>query len=345
VASFTAEDIAEQVGGELVGNAGLVITGVAGIREAAAGDLSYVTHPKYAADALASGASAVMVNRDWSEDLPAALIRVDDAEKAFYAVAPQFAPPPPVFEPGIHPSAVVAEDAVIGEGVHIGPQAVIDSGASIGARSVIGPGTHVGTGSVLGEECRLHALVSVREHVTLGNRVVIHSNSTIGSDGFGYYTDKDGVNQKIPQYGTVIIEDDVEVGSNVAIDRARFGKTQLGKNVKIDNLVQIAHNCIIGDHSMIVGMVGLSGSTILGHHVLVGGQVGTAGHLSVGDNTILSARTGVTKSLEGGQMYAGFPARPALEEKKGHAHVARIPSLRAKIKELEKRIDELENPA
>jgi UDP-3-O-[3-hydroxymyristoyl] glucosamine N-acyltransferase len=318
---------------------------VAGIREALASDLSYVVDAKYASDAVNSGASAVMVGRDWSEVLPAVLIRVDDPEKAFYSMALAFAPPAPEFPPGIHSSAVVADEARLGDGVHIGPQVVIESGVSIGARSIIGPGTHVGTGTVIGEDCRIHALVSVREYVTPGNRVIIHSNTTVGSDGFAYYTDADGVNQKIPQFGTVVIEDDVEIGSNVAIDRARFGKTLIGKNVKIDNLVQVAHNCIIGDHSMIVSMVGLSGSTILGHHVLIGGQVGTAGHLSVGDNTVLAARTGVTKSLEGGQMYAGFPARPALEEKKGHAHVARIPSLRAKIKELEKRIEDLEPPA
>lgn len=345
MARFTVGEIAEKVGGEIAGDFARVITGVAGIREACSGDLSYVVDPKYASVAASSGASAVMVSQDWTEPLEAALIRVKDPEQAFYAIAPQFAPPPPEFPPGIHPSAVVAEDVTLGDDVHIGPQAVIEAGASIGARSIIGPCTCVGTGSIIGEDCRLHAQVSIREHVTLGNHVIIHSNTTVGSDGFGYVTDSNGVNQKIPQYGTVVIEDDVEIGANVAIDRARFGETRIGENVKIDNLVQIAHNCVIGDHSMIVSMVGLSGSTILGHHVLVGGQVGTAGHLSVGDRTVLAARTGVTKSLEGGQMYAGFPARPALEEKKGHAHVARIPSLRAKLKELEKRIQDLEHPA
>lgn len=345
MASFTVGEIAEKVGGEVAGDRSEVITGVAGIREAASGDLSYVVDSKYASEAARSAASALMVGRDWAGPVAAILIRVEDPEAAFYSVAPGFAPPPPEFPPGIHPSAVVADDAQLGEGVHIGPQAVIDSGVSIGARSIIGPCTHVGTGTVIGEDCRLHALVSIREHVTLGSRVIIHSNTTVGSDGFGYYTDAEGVNQKIPQYGTVVIEDDVEIGASVAIDRARFGKTKIGKNVKIDNLVQVAHNCVIGDHSMIVGMVGLSGSTLLGHHVLVGGQVGTAGHLSVGDHAVLAARTGVTKSLAGGQMYAGFPARPALEEKKGHAHVARIPSLRAKIKELEKRIQDLESSA
>ena len=345
MASFSVQEIADKVGGEVEGDGSRVITGVAGIREALDGDLSYVVDPKYASNAAASHASAVIVGRNWSEPLSAALIRVDDPEKAFYAVAPGFAPPPMEFLPGVHPSAVVADDAQLGESVHVGPQAVIESGVSIGSNSVIGPGAYIGTGSVIGSDCRIHALVSVREYVTLGSRVIVHSNTTVGADGFGYYTDADGVNQKIPQYGTVVIGDDVEIGANVAIDRARFGETRIGNNVKIDNLVQVAHNCVIGDHSMIVSMVGLSGSTILGHHVLVGGQVGTAGHLSVGDRAVLSARTGVTKSLEGGQMYAGFPARPALEEKKGHAHVARIPSLRAKMKELEKRIQDLEHPA
>lgn len=333
--------LAESIQGDLDGNADILITGLAGIREATPGELTYIADRRYAAAAESTGASAIILGRDLDLDLAIPVVRCDEPEKCFYRLAASFAPPPPAFPPGIHPSAVVSKDAVIGADVHIGAQAVVESGTVIGDRSVIGALVYIGTDCRVGSDCLLYPHVAVREYTQIGDRVIVHCNTTLGSDGFGFYTDREGFNHKIPQTGIVIVEDDVEIGASVAVDRARFGVTRIEKNAKIDNLVQIAHNCTIGAHSMMASHTGFSGSTLLGKHCLVAGQVGTAGHLVIGDRSILMGRTGVTKNLEGGQVYAGFPARPHMEDRRIQAQVARLSELRKKVNALEKRLDEL----
>lgn len=341
---WTVAELASRVSGEVHGNGAVVVRGVNGVREAEADELSYVADRQYRAAAIASSAGAMVTGPEELPDLKGAQIVCPEPEKAFYALALLFAPPPQAFPPGVAPSAVVHASADIGSEVHIGPGAVIEEGCIIGERSRICAGTYIGRDCHIDADCLLYPQVVVREHTRIGARVILHSHSTIGADGFGFYTDSDGINQKIPQTGTVCIEDDVEIGANVTVDRARFGMTRIGKNTKIDNLVQIAHNCDIGPSCMIAAQAGFSGSTLLGHHSLVGGQVGTVGHLEIGPHTVLGARTGVTKSIDGGAMYSGFPVRPAVEDRKSRAALARLPEMRAELRRMQERLRQLENP-
>lgn len=270
-----------------------------------------------------------------------ALVRVADPDRAFADAAMFFAPPAVVYAPGIEASACIAEDARIGEAVYIGPGCVVSRGAQIGDRCVLVAGCFVGEGAILGADCRLQAHVSIREHCRLGDRVVVHDGSVVGSDGFGYTHDEQGRWQKIVQFGVVEVGDDVEIGANVAIDRARFGKTRIGRGVKIDNLVQIAHNVEIEPDTVMAAQVGISGSTRIGRGVQLGGQAGIAGHLKVGEGSIVGAQAGVTKSVDPGVFVSGYPAMPHQEASKLHAHLVRMPILKKRVKELEEELQAL----
>lgn len=339
---MTVSDIARKLDAELVGDGATVVRGVAGVRDAAAGEIAFVSQARYAADAASTAASALIVGRDWSAPAPCPLLKVDKPDRAFAEVARWFAPADPAYPPGIHPSAVVSPSARIGEGVHVGPLAVIESGAEIGARSIIGAQCYVGHGVRIGDDCRLFPQVSIREYCRIGNRVWLHNGTVIGSDGFGYDVNKDGTRTKQPQIGIVVIDDDVEIGANVTVDRARFGKTRIGKGVKIDNLVQIAHNVVIGDHAVLVAQVGIAGSTHIGAKAILAGQSGVAGHLTVGAGAIIGAQAGVTKDVPPGAYVIGFPATPQKEAARQHGAVARLPELRERLLALEKRLQALE---
>ena len=271
-------EVAEKTGGRLEG-CDLEIRGVAGISEAGAGDISFIANPRYAAEAAVTKASAVIVAESWSSACPASLIRIKNPDEAFAKVAALFYTPPPRPAAGIHPTALVAPDAELGKNVSIGAFCVIESGAKIGDGAVISPQCYIGRKVVLGENCWLYPQVSLREEVRVGKRTIVHNGTVIGSDGFGYSVDDQGIRTKIPQTGIVEIGDDVEIGANVTIDRARFGKTIVGHGVKIDNLVQIAHNVVVGDHTVIVSQAAIAGSTHIGRKVIIAGQVGIAGHL------------------------------------------------------------------
>lgn len=342
--TLTLSEIAQRTGAALEGDGAILITGVAGVRDGGPGEISFVSQARYAADAAASKVSALIVTRDWNKPVPAALLRVDKPEETFAQVAKLFVPPPPVFAPGIHPTAVIAPTAKIGPDCHIGPHVVIEAGAVVGARCRLLAGVYIGHEAVLGDDCLLYPNVSLREHVRIGSRCIFHNGTVIGSDGFGYATGKDGIHRKIPQIGIVLIGDDVETGANVTIDRARFGKTKIGNGVKIDNLVQIAHNVVIGDGSIIVAQVGIAGSTILGHHVVLGGQVGLAGHITLGPGTQVGAQSGVHADTPPGAIMFGSPARPHREALLIHSSLAYLPAQRKRLAELEKRIAELEKP-
>jgi UDP-3-O-[3-hydroxymyristoyl] glucosamine N-acyltransferase len=270
------------------------------------------------------------------------VIRVDSPDQALAVAAPLLAPPPPELAPGVHPSAVVADDVELGEGVRIGPHVVIERGAKIGAGSALWAGCYIGVEAVVGENCVLYPLSSLRERVRLGDRVIIHNGAVIGSDGFGYLPEKDGSWTKILQVGIVEIGDDSEIGANVTVDRARFGKTVIGKGVKIDNLVQVAHNVQIGDHTAMAAQVGISGTTKIGKHVRMGGQVGLAGHLSVGDGAILGAQSGISKDVKPGAFMFGSPASPIDKTMKAQASLLRLPKLKKRMAELERRLAALE---
>jgi len=340
--TVTVSEIAQKLRARFEGDGSARITGMAGVEEAGAGDITFLSTPRYASAVARTGASAVIVNDNWKGTAPCPVIRVQNPDKAFAEVAFLFSPPPVQQKPGVHPSAVVARNVELGKGVGVGPHCVLESGVKVGDRTMLGAGCYIGHGSALGKNCRLYPHVSVREYSGIGNRVVIHDGVVIGSDGFGYFQDK-GAWQKIPQVGTVEIGDDVEIGANVTIDRARFGKTRIGRGVKIDNLVQIAHNVQVGDHTAMAAQVGISGSTTLGKHVQLGGQAGLGGHLSVGDTSVIGGRAAVTKDVPPGSFVSGYPAMPHRKAKRIHAHVMRLPELGKKLAEMEKRIVELEN--
>lgn len=339
---LTARQIAERLGAQAEGNPDVVISGVAGVRDASPDEVAFVSQARYAADAAVSKAGVMLVGLDWSEKLPATLIRVAKPEAAFAQVAGWFtlvAPPP---ESGIHAMALVHPTAKLGKNPSVGPFTVIEACAVLGDNAVVGAQCYIGHGVQIGHDVRLYPQVSIREFCRLGNRVMIHNGTVIGSDGFGYNVDREGVRTKQPQIGIVTIGDDVEIGTNVCVDRARFGKTRIGNGVKIDNLVQIAHNVVIGDHAVLVSQVGVSGSTIIGPKAILAGQVGVAGHLVIGAGAVVGAQGGVTKSVPPGSYVTGYPATPHKEAAKQHAMVARLPELRARVADLQKRIEALE---
>ncbi len=324
------------------------ITGVSSLHDALPGDVTFLANPKYAKQLATTRATAVLVREDCALPPPAAggaLLRVASPDLAFAKAVPLFTKPAIVREPGIHPSAVVDPTATIGRDVHIGPLAVIGPGAVIGDRCVIEAHAVVADEAVLGEGCHLYPMVSVRERCRLGRRVTAHNGAVIGSDGFGYNTkiSPDGAIsvEKIPQLGNVEVGDDVEIGANTTIDRARFGSTVIGPHTKIDNLVQIAHNVRTGPYCGIVSQVGIAGSTHLGAGVMLWGQVGLAGHLEIGDRVEVLAQSGVSSDLPQAGQYFGSPAvgkREAIRL----LHVPRsVESLKAEVADLRRQLDEL----
>lgn len=339
---MTLLEIADRVDGQVEGDGSVVVSGVAGLREALSTDISFLANPKYAGYVQTTKAAAVIVAAGFADAAPCALIRCSNPDAAFAKVAEWFAVPPPSYEPGVHATAFVAEDVKLGADVHVGPGCVVQPRAQIGDRTVLVGNVYVGHDALLGADNLMYPNVTVREGCRTGNRVIIHSSSVVGSDGFGYSVDEHGVRTKIPQVGIVDIGDDVEVGAVVAIDRARFGRTVIGNGVKIDNLVQIAHNVVIGDHAVIVSQVGISGSSVIGKHTILAGQAGVAGHLVVGDRVIAEGRSGITKDVPDGEVVYGFPAEPRMKAARTHAAIQRLPKLKQKIAELEARLAKLE---
>jgi len=336
----TLRSLAEYVGGTLEGDgAEIVITGIADLRSAQPDQVSFFANAKYEAEARASCAAAILVSAKDAPKFTFTRIVVESPNVAFGKISALFAPPPIRDEPGIHPTAVIAPDAVIGEGVSIAPHAVISAGVRIGARVVIGANCFIGEQSVLGDDTRIYPLVTVRERSIIGARVIIHSGTVIGADGFGYEFDpKTCRHVKIAHTGHVQIDNDAEIGANTTIDRGRFGRTHIGEGVKIDNLVQIAHNVTIGAHSIIVSQTGISGSTSLGRYVTLAGQVGLAGHLNVGDRATITAQSGLNKDVPAGAILAGHHAMPMRESLKVEALTRRLPEIVERLKALEEKI-------
>lgn len=336
-------ELVQQIGGVLDGDGRIEISGVAGIREAEAREISFVANPKYAMEAANTRAGAVIVSEDWADKCSAALIRTPNPDAAFAKAAMLFYTPAPLPAEGIHPSAVVAEDIKMGEGVRVGPLCVIESGVMIGAGTTISAQCYIGHGVRIGENSRLYPQVSIRECSLIGNRTTIHNGTVVGSDGFGYSVDEEGVRTKVPQIGSVQIGDDVEIGANVTIDRARFGKTKVGHGVKIDNLVQIAHNVVIGDYSVIVAQAAVAGSSTLGKKVVMAGHAGVVGHITIGDGVVIAAKAVATKSVPAGEYVMGSPAMSAMKYKRRQASIALLPKLKKRVIELEERVALLQN--
>lgn len=333
----TLAEIASLIGGEIVGDDSVQISSVNGIREAQEGDITFLSNPLYRPLLDTTKASAVITSKQISS-APKPIIRTDNPSLAFSKVISIFKPTEenPISK-GVHKTAVVGKDVALGRDIAIGPYVVIEDGSSIGNATIIYPHVYIGSSSSIGENVRIYPNVTLREGSVLGNNVIIHSGTVIGSDGFGYVKVGES-HQKIPQAGKVVIEDDVEIGSNVSIDRARFDETLIGKGTKIDNLVQIAHNVKIGPNSIIVSQAGISGSSSLGKNVILAGQVGIVGHVEIGDNSIIAAQAGVAKSVPANSVMLGSPARPISEQKRIFSCIRNLPELFKTIRELKARL-------
>jgi len=339
----TVRSLAEHVGGSILGDgAETVITGINDLRSAQPDQISFLGNAKYEPLALTSRAAAILVSPKDAPRFSFTRIVVESPSAGFGKISALFAPPPIRDEPGIHPTAIVAPDAVLGEGVCIQAHAVVSAGVRLGARCVVGANSFIGQESAIGDDTRLYPLVTIRERTVIGARVIIHSGTVIGSDGFGYDFDpKTGRHVKIAHTGYVQIDNDVEIGANTTVDRGRFGRTHIGDGVKIDNLVQIAHNVSVGAHSIIVSQTGISGSTSLGRYVTLAGQVGLAGHLNVGDKATITAQSGLNKDVPAGAVLAGHHALPIRESLKLEALTRKLPELVERLKALEEKIRSL----
>lgn len=338
--SATLKEIAELVQGELIGNPNVVITGISGIKEAGEGDITFLISSKYTSLLEATKAAAIITSRDTVEtDKP--LIKTDNPSAALNKLVNLINPGGIKHPEGIHPTAIISPKASIGRNVAVGAYTVIEENVEIGEGSIIYSGCYLGRRAKVGQNCLIYPHVSIRERIEIGDRVIIHSGAVIGSDGFGFAMVK-GVQEKIPQIGTVVIEDDAEIGANVTIDRARFDKTIIGRGTKIDNLVQIAHNVVTGENCIIVAQAGISGSTTLGKGVILAGQAGIVGHIRIGDKAIVAAQAGVTKSIPEGVKVSGYPAKPHETALRVNACLQRLPELYRKIKDLEGRIEHIE---
>ena len=337
----TLRELAQIVGGEVSGDSEVLITGASGIKEAKEGEITFVANPKYTSLMSRTRASAIIVAYD-VDGAGKPLLRAEDPSLAFAKIVNLLAPNQTVHPSGIDKRAVIGKNVKLGKDVAVQAYAVIEDSVEIGDRSVIYAGVYIGHHTKIGEDTIICANVSIGERLSIGNRVVIHSGSVIGSGGFGFATVK-GVHHRIPQIGTVVIEDDVDIGSNVTIDRARFDKTIIGKGTKIDNLVQIAHNVTIGENCIIVAQTGISGSTVLGKNVITAGQSGLVGHIMIGDNARIAAQAGVTRSVPPNTVVSGYPAREHQKAKRVNACVQQLPKLYRRIKQLEEEIERIKS--
>ncbi len=337
---LTLRELAERLGCPLEGDGSVEIGRVATLEAAGPGDVSFLSNPKYTSQLSTTRASAVILGAD-AAPAPCPTLRAPDPYLAFAAAAALLAPDDRP-APGVSPSAHVGPGATIGPSCHIGAFASVGDGAAIGARTIVHPHVVIYPGVVIGDDCVVHAHASIRERCRIGNRVIIQNGAVIGSDGYGFAPRPDGTFQKIPQAAPVVIEDDVEIGANTAIDRPAVGETRIQAGTKIDNLVHVAHGVRVGRNVMLAGQVGIAGSTTIGDSSVFGGQVGIAGHLHIGKGTKATAQTGIPNSLPDGSFVSGYPAIDNREWLKSSAVFRRLPEMKKALAALEKRLAGLE---
>jgi UDP-3-O-[3-hydroxymyristoyl] glucosamine N-acyltransferase len=335
---MTLKEIAELVSGELSGDENMVIEGVGSLIEAEKGEITFLASSRYRGQVYKTNASAIIIGEEAElPEIPS--IRTKNPYLAFAKVMRVLVTPRKL-PSGIDKTSILGKGVKLGKDVAIGAYVVIGNGAVIGDRTVIFPGSYIGDKAVIGKDGLIYSNVTVREEVIIGDNVIIHPGAVIGSDGFGYATEK-GKHHKIPQVGTVEIENGVEIGANVTIDRATLGKTLIGEGTKIDNLVQIGHNVKIGNDCLIISQVGISGSTVIGDNVILAGQAGLVGHITIGDNAIVGAQAGVTKSVPANTTVSGYPAREHRKAQKINAQLVRLPRLYEQIKKLKRNIEKI----
>jgi UDP-3-O-[3-hydroxymyristoyl] glucosamine N-acyltransferase len=336
-------DIAELLGAKVSADSefsAVKITGASSLADAEEGDIVFYDNPRYLRALRETKASAALVPLDFDEVVPAKVLRVAKPSVAFTSILEKLIPPAPPYAAGIHPSAVLGANVEIHPTASIQPQAVIEEGVKVGAGTVVGALSFIGRNSQIGENSFIHPNVVLRENSVLGSRVIIHSGTVIGADGFGYHFTQ-GKHEKVPQVGHVQIDDDVEIGANTTIDRARFGRTWIQAGTKIDNLVQIAHNVVVGPHCVIASQTGISGSSRLGRYVTLAGQVGVVGHVEIGDEVVVAAKSGVSKDTPPRQTLMGMFGIPMKEARELVAHYHRLPKTVAKLKAMEQELSAL----
>lgn len=336
---ITAGEIAALIGGELQGSAGTVITGAMSLPAAGESDLSFLDKAANAAWTANRPAGCLIAPPEAKAELSkraGAVIYVKNSKQAFAQVLARFDKDlNPLPKPGVHPSAVVDPSARIGKNVHIGPHAVVEAQAEIGDNTVISAGCYIGAETRVGADSRLYPNVTVRERCSIGKNAIIHPGTVIGSDGYGYMQVA-GLHRKIPQVGRVIIEDDVEIGANCAIDRAALDATIIGAGSKVDNLVHIAHNVRIGKNCLIIAQAGIAGSTSIGTGAIIGGQAGISDHINIGDGAVVMSKTGILTDLPAGQVVFGHTGRPRILAMKVEVLLSKLPELFATVRKLKK---------
>lgn len=340
---FTAKQIASFIGGEVVGDENAEVFTFAKIEEGVPGALSFLANPKYKEYIYTTLSSVVLVNRDFEpeREIEATLIKVDNAYESLAKLMTMYEASKPKKQ-GVSSLASIAESAKIGEGCYIAPFACIGEGCEVGDNCYIGDGVSIGDGAKIGNDTILYAHVTVYHDCRIGNGCILHSGCVIGADGFGFAPTADGYN-KIPQTGIVVVEDNVEIGANTCVDRATMGSTIIHSGVKLDNLVQIAHNDEVGSHTAMAAQVGIAGSTKIGQWCIFGGQAGISGHSTIGDHTTVGPQCGTIGNLKGGETLLGAPAMDAKEYIRISAYMKRLPAMDKKIKELTKELEALKN--
>lgn len=338
----TVSEIAELCDAAVEGDGSQEVTGPAALDDATPDEISFLGNSRYAPSMETTRAAAVLVARDVvcaREGLT--LVRCDDPSRAFTRVIEAFRPAEPRPAPGVHPSAVIDPSAELGARVAIGAQCVVGAGARLADDVVLYPGVVIGVDARIGEGTVIYPQAVLYWGVEVGCRCVLHAGVVLGSDGFGFEPTSEGW-AKIPQCGTVVVEDDVEIGANSAVDRGRFGATRIGRGAKLDNQVHVAHNVVVGADSLLIAQVGIAGSARLGRGVILAGQAGVNGHVTVGDGARVAGRAGVTKDVEGGRDYAGYPVRPRAKYLRIQASLSRLPDLLEQVKQLEARLERIE---